>query len=118
MNSEFIVPSSYLNKLRLKTRYLEAALWSFRDQRRDFFAERIKEEMLEVDKYGKDMSSVKSLVDTWEVVRKRISILGTFLNRLSSYWFWSMKLHLLKNNGQTEEWRSSAPVLSDFIENT
>jgi cob(I)alamin adenosyltransferase len=115
LQSEFIVPSSYLNKLRLKTRYLESSLWAFRDQRRDFFADKLKQEMLEVDKHGKNMESVKELVDTWEVVRKRIAILGTFLNRLSSYWFWAMKLYLLQNHGQTEEWRSEAPKLSDFI---
>ena len=115
LSSEFVIPSGYLNKLRLKTRYLESMIWAFRDQRRDFFTKKIEEELFEIDKYGRDVSSVITLINTWEVVRKRIAILGTFFNRLSSYFFWAMSYQLLQNEGSLEEWRSSAPVLSDFI---
>lgn len=114
-SSEFVIPAGYLNKLRLKTRNLESMLWAFRDQRREFFAEKIKQQMIEVDKSSLDMSSVKDLIDTWEVVRKRIGILGTFLNRLSSYFFHAMKYNLITSGGQFEEWRSQAPNLKDFI---
>lgn len=115
LTSEFIVPSGYLNKLRLKVRKLEAAHWSYKDQRREFFSQRIAEELLNVDKYGKDMSSVYELLSTWEVVRKRMAVLGTFLNRLSSFFFWSMSYQLLQNGGCLEEWHSEAPRLSTFI---
>ena len=115
VDSEFIIPAGYLNKLRLKTRVLEAAHWSYRDQRRDFFTEKIKQELFNVDMFGKDMSSVIELVNTWALVRKRMSILGTFLNRLSSYFFHAMKYNLLTNEGSLVEWQSSAPVLADFI---
>lgn len=116
LQSEFVVPSGHLNKLRLKVRKLEGALWSYRDQRRDFFTETIKNELFVVDKYGRDMSSVKTLIDTWEVVRKRIAIVGSFFNRLSSYFFWAMSYSLLDVEGSLEEWRSTAPVLKDFID--
>ena len=116
MGSEFVVPSGYLNKLRLKTRKLESALWGFRDDRRDFFAGKIQEELFNVDKYSKDMTSIIELVNTWALVRKRIQVLGTFLNRLSSYFFWAMCLQLLQKEGSLEEWRSEAPKLSDFID--
>lgn len=115
LSSEFIVPSNYLNKLRLKTRFLESQIWAFRDQRRDFFTNKIKDELFIIDKYGKDISSVIELVNTWEVVRKRIAVLGTFFNRLSSYFFWAMSLQLLEDGGSLEEWRSVAPKIEDFI---
>jgi cob(I)alamin adenosyltransferase len=115
MGSEFVVPSSYLNKLRLKTRRLESGLWGFRDDRRDFFAKKIQEELLLIDKNSKDMSSVIELVNTWALVRSRIQVLGTFLNRLSSYFFWAMCWQLLQKGGNLEEWRSEAPKLADFI---
>jgi cob(I)alamin adenosyltransferase len=117
IDSEFIVPSSYLNKLRLKVRRLESALWSYRDQRRSFFTSQIDSELFDIDKYSRDMSSVYKLVETWEVVRKRMSTLGTFLNRLSSFFFWSMFYYLLTTQGSEalEEWRSEAPKLEDFV---
>lgn len=115
ITSEFLIPEGYLNKIRLKTRVLEGNIWAFRDQRREFFTQKIKEELTNVDKYGKDITSVIDLVQTWEIVRKRISVLGTFYNRLSSYFFWAMSYQLLQTKGSLEEWRSVAPKLEDFV---
>jgi cob(I)alamin adenosyltransferase len=115
LTSEFVIPSGNFNKLRLKTRFLEKMLWSFRDQRRDFFTEKIKDQLFMLDKQGKDLYAIHELVDTWELVRKRIAILGTFLNRLSSYFFWAMSYKLLQDGGCLEEWKSQSPALSDFI---
>lgn len=109
---EFIIPSGNINIFRLKIRSLEQALWALRDQRRQVFFNLISTAMVNADKYAKDQSEAISLLTKWKVANDRFRYLGSFLNRLSSYFFHLMKYQLVKEllpSQDLAQWRSEAP---------
>jgi cob(I)alamin adenosyltransferase len=114
--SEFITPKGYINRLRLKARHVEIAFWGFRDQRRDFYIEKIRDLVVRVDSHNEDPEKPIEVLSHWlNVVRVRFNEQGSILNKLSSYLYWLMRYQHVKSGGKFEEWMSEAPKLEDFI---
>jgi cob(I)alamin adenosyltransferase len=114
--TEFIIPRGYINKLRLKTRQLEREIWAFRDQRRAYFSSKILDQLIRIDALDLEFASVIEIVSVYETVRSRIGVLGSFLNRLSSYFYWLMRYSHVLNGGQFQEWISEAPEWNEKLE--
>jgi hypothetical protein len=114
--SEFITPKGYINRLRLKARHVEIAFWGFRDQRRDFYIEKIRDLVVKVDSHNEDPEKPIEVLSHWlNVVRVRFNEQGSILNKLSSYLYWLMRYQHVRSGGKFEEWMSEAPKLEDFV---
>jgi hypothetical protein len=114
--SEFITPKGYINRLRLKARHVEIAFWGFRDQRRDFYIEKVRDLVVRVDSHNEDPEKPIEVLSHWlNVVRVRFNEQGSILNKLSSYLYWLMRYQHVKSGGKFEEWMSEAPKLENFV---
>lgn len=117
IQTEFIIPQGYLNRLRLKVRRVEIAWWSYRDLRRDHYISKIQSLMEQIDSENLDPEMVKQeLAFYLDVVRKRFNSQGSILNKMSSYFYWMLRYHHVQAGNTFEHWMSEAPKLNSFIQ--
>lgn len=114
--SEFIVPKGFINKLRLKVRAVEAAHWGFRDDLRKAFLESFDAEIEKTDSLNLDPKKLYERLDKYLVVRDRFNHQGSFLNKLSSYFFWLGFYEQTKTGASFNSWISEAPRWSDYLD--
>ena len=114
--SEFLVPKGFINKLRLKVREVEAAHWGFRDDLRKTFLETFEAEIEKTDSLNLEPSRLHEKLKKYLVVRQRFNHQGSFLNKLSSYFFFLGFYEQTKTGAEFNTWISRAPKLSEFID--
>lgn len=113
--SEFLVPKGFINRLRLRVRAVESAHWGFRDDLRKKFVQDFEAEMEKVDSLNLDPKILQDKLDKYYVVRQRFNHQGSFLNKLSSYFFFLGFYEQTKTGAEFNTWISRAPKLSEFI---
>ena len=118
VSSEFIIPEGAINKLRLCVRSVESAFWSFRDDRTSCFVDAFEEVVINLDKTGESFDKIYELIKSYEKSRARFLQNGSFLNKLSSYFYWMMRSFHISNSNSFQgfkTWISKAPKFSEFV---